>query len=616
MGTCLRQVFVAAWTVLALTFPVGAQQSLSIADANTQGLSSVSTTVSLDSDTGTQGYVLAIAVDNSLLSVVNITVEGTDVETVGVELIAAEILPGGLTLGVILDAFSPYEGQMIPAGSGTSIALLSFTPTMISPNPITTSLQFQDGVFNSPPLDNLIVQGGLSIGVAEGLVLNDATVTINPPPPDSILIEDSSATSDGLAIGDARILLSNSSGPVQGFVVAVAHGAEELTLQEITLSGTVTEEVGAEFEVSNLYSNGGTIGVVLDFQPPFDGQTIAIGVDNHIATYRYSCNQIIYLPENDLVTPLTLINGFIGNPPLENVIVVGGLSLFPSLQSGSFTCQAIEPPPEDDTIITAQTEFDEEVGNYAYHGQTGLLRFYYSDPEDEIQGLTITVCYDCDLTLEEGTFTLEGSIVQSVGAEYINHQVDDDCSDGETGELILAILLDALPPFEGQTLPPTDENLLIGTINVTVDDTAECNELQEINFCDNINGNGSVYLYNNVVIDYRSVQDFERIDTSVFVVPQEIFQRGDCNSDDKVDLADVATGIGAQFSGLPILCSDACDSNDDGIINLADSVFVLNWLFKFGDSPPDPGPFSDGPDPSADLLPLCVSDDTGCDSQP
>ena len=153
-------------------------------------------------------------------------------------------------------------------------------------------------------------------------------------------------------------------------------------------------------------------------------------------------------------------------------------------------------------------------------------------------------------------------------------------------------------------------------ISVTVDESAECNELQEINFCDGINGNGSVFLYNNVVIDYRSVQDFERIDTSVLVVPQEIFQRGDCNSDDKVDLADVATGIGSQFSGLPILCSDACDSNDDGLINLADSVFVLNWLFKFGDAPADPGPINDGPDPSADLLPICVSDDSGCVTQP
>ena len=135
-------------------------------------------------------------------------------------------------------------------------------------------------------------------------------------------------------------------------------------------------------------------------------------------------------------------------------------------------------------------------------------------------------------------------------------------------------------------------------------------------FCDNINGNGSVFLYNNVVIDYQSVQDYERVNTGINVVPEEIFQRGDCNSDDKVDLADAATIIASQFQGLPILCPDACDGNDDGLINLADSVYVMNWLFKFGPIPPDPGPFDNGPDPTNDELPVCDSQDTGCAGQP
>ena len=612
MNTCFRQVFVAVWTVLILTHSVQAQQSLTITDTTTQGLAPFSTTVELTSDAGTQGYVLAVGFDNTLLNPTAATVEGTDVASIGAELVVAEILSEGLTLGVVLDTETPFEGQEIPAGVGTSVALLSFTPTTLSSTSFTTQLQFQDGVFNSPPLDNIIVQAGLSVDATDGLILIDGTVTISPPPPDQLRVEDGTVLADGQSSSETRILLSNSSGPAQGFVVAVAHGPDQLTLQEISLEGTITQSVGVEFEVMNLYSDGGTVGVVLDFTPPFDGQVIPQGIEQHIASYRYSCNEIIYLPESDLVTALTPINGFIGTPPLDNVIVVGGLSLFPSLEAGSMTCIAINPPPVHNTVMTAKVEFDLDSGNYAFHGQTGTLSFCYSDPDNEIQGMTITVCYDCDLTLEEGTFTLEGSIVEMVGAEYINHQVDDDCSDGETGELILAILLDALPPFEGQTLPPTSEELLVGSIQITVDETAECDLAQEINFCDNINGNGRVFLYNNVVIDYLSVQDFQRNGTSVVVVPQEIFQRGDCNSDDKVDLADAATTIATQFSGLPILCPDACDSNDDGVINLADAVYGMNWLFKFGPTPPEPGPFDNGPDPTEDQLPVCDSDDTGC----
>jgi len=68
-----------------------------------------------------------------------------------------------------------------------------------------------------------------------------------------------------------------------------------------------------------------------------------------------------------------------------------------------------------------------------------------------------------------------------------------------------------------------------------------------------------------------------------------------------------------QFSGLAILCPDACDTNDDGILNMADSVYLLNWLFKFGEIPPAPGPYDDGPDPTLDdTLPVCNSNDTSC----
>lgn len=615
MGTCIQQVFAAVCLCTLMANPAMGQQSFTIADATTQGLSEFNTEVVLQSTGETQGYVLAIGFDSSVLNATNVSVEGSDVENIGAELIAAEVLAEGLTLGVVLDAQSPFDGQVIPAGQAT-VGVLTFIPATIATSNLTTQLSFADGVFNSPPLDNLIVQGGLSIGVADGLQLIDGTVTLTPPPPDNLRVGNASVPADGSSSANVPILLSNSTGSVQGFVIAIAHGSEELTLEEITIAGTITESIGSEFEVANLYADGGTLGVVLDFMPPFDGQVIPVGNDQQIATYRYSCNSIIYLPDSDLQTPLTPINNYIGDPPLENVIVVEGLSLNPSLEAGTLTCLAVEPPPEHNTIMTAEADFDGSIGNYAYAGQTGTLNLYYIDPDDEIQGFTITICYDCDLTIESGTFSLDGSIVEETGAEYLNHQIDDDCSDGETGELILAILLDALPPFEGQTLPPTSENLLVGSIQVTVDETAECNETQEIYFCDNINGNGSVFLYNNVVIDYQSVQDYERVNTGINVVPEEIFQRGDCNSDDKVDLADAATIIASQFQGLPILCPDACDGNDDGLINLADSVYVMNWLFKFGPIPPDPGPFDNGPDPTNDELPVCDSQDTGCAGQP
>ena len=100
-------------------------------------------------------------------------------------------------------------------------------------------------------------------------------------------------------------------------------------------------------------------------------------------------------------------------------------------------------------------------------------------------------------------------------------------------------------------------------------------------------------------------------------VPAQDFVRGDVNQDTKVDIADIATMVAflvgdASFPFPFLPCEDATDANDDGAINVADPLFVLNYLFLGGDPPPDPGPSLDdcGPDPTADPLdcefPLCI----------
>ena len=104
------------------------------------------------------------------------------------------------------------------------------------------------------------------------------------------------------------------------------------------------------------------------------------------------------------------------------------------------------------------------------------------------------------------------------------------------------------------------------------------------------------------VINYQSIQDFFLVGATYEIIPVPAFLRGDCNTDTQVDLADAATVIASQFQGFEVGCLDACDANDDGLINLADSVFLLNFLFLFGDLPPDPGPYMAGPDPTEDDL--------------
>jgi hypothetical protein len=598
---------------------VAGQNSISITGGGqtVQGLGSASFGVDMTNDAEVEGFVVAVSYDNSAVAITDLSSAGTVTEAAGAELVVPEILGAGFTFGVVLDAAAPFDGQTIAVGADQNICNFTAQSVIVlgssDPN-VVTGFDFVDGSFNTPVLDNILVQGGQAIGVAAGLILNGDTtaMSIGPPPPATLTIEDTTADSSGN--GSTRILLENS-GETQGFVLAIAHDGAELTLDSIDLAGTETEGVGAEFTSVNTYANGGTIGVVLDFTAPFDGQTIGVGVDNHIANYNYSDTVDIYFEGDpipaDQVTALSFSDETFGMPFLNNVVVTGGLSITPDLNDGTFTT----PPsaiPAEDTVLWMEAEF---TGGDAAVGETGALCFYYADADDNIQGMTMTGCYDCDLTVGS-TWDWGGSIVEEVGVEYLAVQVDDDGSDGDGCELVVAILLDALPPFESQTLPQTSDlnegRLLIGCLSVTVDDTAECDTTLEINWCNGINGNGEVSLYNNVVINFESIQIYERNNTSVNVVPEEIFQRADCNSDNTVDLADAAAILAHQFGSYDITCADACDANDDGLLNMADSVSLLNYLFKFGNVPPAPGPTDDGADPTPDTLPVCDSDDTNC----
>lgn len=85
------------------------------------------------------------------------------------------------------------------------------------------------------------------------------------------------------------------------------------------------------------------------------------------------------------------------------------------------------------------------------------------------------------------------------------------------------------------------------------------------------------------------------------------FTRGDANSDGSVKLADTVFILGFLFpTGPPneFLCEDAADTNDDGTLNISDSVTLLNALF--GTPPiPLPPPALCGVDPTIDPLDVC-----------
>lgn len=80
------------------------------------------------------------------------------------------------------------------------------------------------------------------------------------------------------------------------------------------------------------------------------------------------------------------------------------------------------------------------------------------------------------------------------------------------------------------------------------------------------------------------------------------FRRGDANSDGGIDLADAIFLLQFLFSEKSHpACDDAADANDDGVLNMADPIRILDYLFN--DVPQLAPPFLQcGGDPTPDTL--------------
>ncbi|MGE4632322.1 MAG: hypothetical protein AAEJ47_04740 [Planctomycetota bacterium] len=81
------------------------------------------------------------------------------------------------------------------------------------------------------------------------------------------------------------------------------------------------------------------------------------------------------------------------------------------------------------------------------------------------------------------------------------------------------------------------------------------------------------------------------------------FVRGDSNSDTMVDIADAVTVLDYLFSaGIAPGCFDASDANDDESVDVADAVQILDLLFSSGGPLPAPGADGCGIDPTSGSL--------------
>jgi hypothetical protein len=558
------------------------------------------------------------------------------------DVVVSRVAPSYMVLGVVVD----NDGQganFIPPDDDILLATATLKCKSLE---TTTDIQFQDGLYatvdGGPVLENIVVVGGLSIGKIEGLKLTDGQLecfgirnqfSIDPASPDE----------------QAKVLM-DAKADVEGYVVALCSDPGELTVLSVAKGADAS---AADFEAAQVFANGGTLGVVMDLTAPYTNAVIAAGEKKHIATFQYKCVQ------GDGERNVRFCNNELGDPLKENVMVQGGMSMDPFLVDGKVGCPpTCVPVPEgppgaatctdgkdndcDGKVDAGDTDCQIPAGQaflcggrpgatgYPTQAEQSLglteeICFYINNPEDNaegsipqfdhIQGFSMALTYCCDIEVVTEKLDISGTILEAIGAEYVNVQADNNANDGDACELIIGVLVDALPPFDMATIPPAPEPQLMGCVTFRVKDTAPCGPCCPIEFTDGVNGRGKVPINNLVSVENNSslIPMSSRFNCSLCVVDKPCFFRGDCNfsgnsgSDGSlaVDVSDAAAVVSFLFAPGPYKfaprCLDACDCNDDGRIDLADAVCILRYLFQQGPFPPLPGPgFEETGEPNPD----------------
>ncbi|MGE4619523.1 MAG: FG-GAP-like repeat-containing protein [Planctomycetota bacterium] len=261
-------------------------------------------------------------------------------------------------------------------------------------------------------------------------------------------------------------------------------------------------------------------------------------------------------------------------------------------------------------------------------GDTGVPFSTYIDCESDLQGWTLVLKYDPQV-MQISTISSEGTdIAGSIDFELPN-------IDNNNGVTIVAVIMDLLPPFDGQVLtsgsnhevaraivsidnstPSGDytfgpENGYAANTSAVTDNTFVISgtsanpELIEGTLTVNSGGSspstdpGNNEDSGNSNNDDNGNGDNDDNDDSVGEVT---FLRGDVNGDGGLDVTDGSLlQLWLTGGGTTPACLDAADVNDDGMVNLSDPIDLFEFLYQGSNPPPAPYP-SAGSDPTTDGL--------------
>jgi hypothetical protein len=187
---------------------------------------------------------------------------------------------------------------------------------------------------------------------------------------------------------------------------------------------------------------------------------------------------------------------------------------------------------------------------------------------EPVKGFQLSIQIPIDAPFAELSVSIDSSLVGQLEPDFAQFTIG-------TGSITGGVLLETIPPFQGTNLPSVGFPLLLAEIHGTIPAGAS-EGVFPIVFAD---GLGSPAVNNTFVVEFASV-------------PPSLFL-DDVNSDGLVDLGDAIFHLNYTFAGgaAPV-CLDAGDANDDGASDISDAIFLLSYLFDGGPTMNPPFPNS------------------------
>ncbi len=377
--------------------------------------------------------------------------------------------------------------------------------------------------------------------------------------------------------GDVSVYLDSSAGgPVQGWSLAVCHDPSQLSLNSVG-DGASTATVGSgggppAFDTITTFPDGWTVGVVIDFLgcctlPPGPHEL-------NVASYDIS-------GVTAFGADVCFCSDTLGSPAVTIVVVESGASIPPD---GIDSCCFVSPPlpPDPDWLYSGSNEIAPTSGGLSSATVSFSIESFFADPASDTQGFSMgwSASGGHGVTVSDPVAVNDlAALNGGTGPSFFGtSNFGSDWTVGVVYNFLGGVFIQypsgSAPAVEAEY---TFDSSHYDTITISVDNTL-----------------GSPPVSNVVVVGGASFAAEEGSPGTITPGGDSFgpFIRGDCNDDGVVNIADSVWTLNELFqSGPASVCPAACDSNDDGMVDATDATYTLNY--RFLDGPPPPAPFPD-----------------------